>query len=187
MPPGCGRYAGMNTVIKTIVAVAVAFTVIFYAGAYLLPGQVRVERSLDIAARPEKVFAIAGDLRRWPDWSVWTEVDPKFRVTMEGAASGVGQSLRWASNNPMVGNGVLTVTEHVPPERLAFESSYGDFGTVVSSLAFEGTADGTRVTWRSESPLPGVIDRWAGLFADAAVGKEQEASLARLKDLAEGG
>ena len=34
-------------------------------------------------------------------------------------------------------------------------------------------------------PLPGVVDRWAGLFVDAAVGAELEKSLSNIKQLAE--
>ena len=103
----------MNTVIKAIVFIIVAITVVFYGGAYLLPAEARVERSIEIAAPPEKVFAIAGDLRRVPEWSPWVAIDPATRFTFEGPEQGgVGQVMRWASNNPLVGNGTQTVTEH---------------------------------------------------------------------------
>ncbi len=176
----------MNSVIKAIVFFLVGLTVIFYGGAYLLPGEARVERAVEIAAPPEKVFAIAGDLRRVPEWSPWLAIDPDTSFTFEGPEQGgVGQTLRWASNNPLVGNGTQKVTAHVPNETLSTAADYGDFGTSASTMSFKPANGGTRVTWSFSSELPGVIDRWAGLMIDGSVGAEYEKGLANLKALAE--
>lgn len=176
----------MNTVIKSIVFALVAFTVIFYAGAYLLPAEATAERSTVIAAPPEKVFAIAGDLRRMPEWSPWVETDPAVSFTFEGPEQpGPGQKMRWASNNPLVGNGAMTVSEFVPGERVLLSVDYGEFGAATSALRFEPAEGGTRVIWSFRSELPGVIDRWAGLMIDGTVGAEYERGLAKLKALAE--
>ncbi len=174
----------MNTVIKSIVYLIVAITVVFYGGAYLLPSEARVERSVEIAAPPEKVFAIAGDLRRVPEWSPWLATDPQTRFTFEGE-QGVGQLMRWASNNPLVGNGSERVTEFVVNERLVTEADYGEFGTATSTVILAPSGGGTRVTRSFSSALPGVVDRWAGLMIDGSVGAEYEKGLANLKALAE--
>lgn len=175
----------MKSVIKAIIFFIMGLTVIFYGGAYMLPGEARVERLAVIGASPETVYAIAGDLRRFPEWSAWREIDPQTRFTFEGPEQGVGQVMRWASNNPMVGSGSLTVTEAVPGERIATTSDYAGFGTsaAVMTLAPEGNA--TRVTWVFTSQLPGVVDRWAGLGIDHSVGAEYEKALGALKALAE--
>lgn len=176
----------MNKVIKTIVYLIVALTVVFYGGAFLLPAETRVERSIDIAAPPEQVFTIAGDLRKWPDWSVLTETDPGVAYSFEGLEQpGVGQRMRWASNNPVAGNGMLTVTEHVPGRRVVHRVDYGAFGTATSALGFEGVGGGTRVTWVYRADLPGVVDRWAGLMVDRQAGAEHDKALAKLKALVE--
>ena len=39
----------MKSVIKAIIFLVMAFTVIFYGGALLLPGQARVERSITMS------------------------------------------------------------------------------------------------------------------------------------------
>jgi uncharacterized protein YndB with AHSA1/START domain len=174
----------MNSVIKAIVLFIMALTVIFYGGAYMLPGEARVERAIEIAAPPEKVFAIAGDLRRVPEWSPWVAADPKVSFTFEGE-QGAGQAMRWASNNPLVGNGTQKVTEFVPNARIATEADYGDFGTSASIMAFAPSSEGTTVTWTFQSSLPGVIDRWAGLMIGGSLGAEYEKGLANLKALAE--
>jgi uncharacterized protein YndB with AHSA1/START domain len=175
----------MNTVIKSIVFLIVAITVVFYGGAYVLPPEARVERSVEIAAPPEKVFAIAGDLRRVPEWSPWLAVDPGTRFTFEGPEQGQGQVMRWASNNPLVGNGTETVTEFVPNERLVTRTDYGEFGTATSTVSLAATGAGTRLTRSFSSDLPGVVDRWAGLMIDGTVGREYEKGLANLKAMVE--
>lgn len=175
----------MKTVIKTIVFLLVGITVAFYGGAYMLPGEARVERSIEIAAPPAKVYAIAADLRRFPDWSPWRDTDPATTFSVTGPEQGAGQVLRWASGNPMVGSGTLTLTEAVPDERVATRSEYPNFGTSDAVMRFAPAGTGTRVTWTFSSTLPGVIDRWAGLGLGRAVGDEYAKGLDRLKALAE--
>jgi len=175
----------MKAVIKAIVLILVGITVIFYGGAYMLPGEVRVERSAVIAAPPDRVFTIAGELRRFPEWSPWVEADPSTRFSFEGPQDGAGQLMRWASNNPMVGSGTMTVTEALPFVRLATTSDYTGFGTSTATMSFSPEGAGTRVTWVFQSRLPGVIDRWAGLGMDKTIGAEFTAALGKLKALAE--
>ena len=176
----------MKAVIRVIVFVLIALTVIFYGGAYMLPGEVRVSRVVQIAAPPEQVFAMAGNLRRAPEWSPWPEMDPQTAFSFEGPEqAGVGQAMRWASNNPLVGSGSETVTEYVPNERLGLALDYGGFGKAAVTLLFTPEGGGTEVTWTFVSALPGVIDRWAGLMIDRQAGAENERALAKLKALAE--
>lgn len=176
----------MNAVIKSIVYVLVAITVVFYGGAYVLPGEARVERSIGIAAPPEKVFAAIGNLRRWPEWSPLLAIDPAVRFEFDGPeAGGVGQQLRWTSANPMAGQGRHRVAGLVPGESVAIETVYDNFGSSSARLDVAPDGAGSRVTWSFQSPLPGVFDRWAGLLIDRTVGRDHEAGLARLKALAE--
>ncbi|MFN9952749.1 MAG: SRPBCC family protein, partial [bacterium] len=149
----------MKTLIKAIVLVLVALTVIFYGGAYLLPGEARVERSAVISAPPDKVFAIVGDLRRVPEWSPWVAVDPAVAFSFDGPAQGgIGQVMRWASNNPMVGNGSQTVLAHEPDKRLISAMNFGDFGSGQAEIDLAAVEEGTLLTLRFRSPLPGVVD-----------------------------
>lgn len=176
----------MKTLIKSIVFFLIAITVIFFGGAYILPGEVRVERSVEITAPPEKVFAIAGNLRRAPEWLPWAELDPATAFTFDGPEQGgVGQVMHWASNNPLVGSGRETVTDYTPNERIALSLDYGDFGKAASTMLFAPSGNGTAVRWSFSAKLPGVIDRWAGLMVDRQAGAEYEKALANLKRLVE--
>jgi uncharacterized protein YndB with AHSA1/START domain len=176
----------MKTLLKSIIAVLVALTVIFYGGAYLLPGEARVSRSAVIQAPPEKVFAIIGDLRRVPEWSPWVAADPAVTLTFEGPEQGgIGQVMRWASNNPMVGSGSQTVLAHEPDRRLISALDFGEFGRAQSDIELAAEEGGTRLTFSFRAPLPGVVDRWAGLMIDTSLGAEYEKSLSNIKSLAE--
>ena len=53
-----------KAIIKGIVLILIAAVVTLVGGAYLLPSEVRVNRATVISAPPEKIFAIAGNLRR---------------------------------------------------------------------------------------------------------------------------
>lgn len=174
----------MKSVIKAIVFFVMGLTVIFYGGAYMLPGEARVERSVVIPAAPDRVYAIAADLRRFPEWSPWIETDPQTSFSFEGPAEGAGQVMHWRSGNPMVGSGTLKVTSAVPNVQLATRSDYTGFGTSEATMTFAPEGNGTRVTWLFQSRLPGVVDRWAGLGIDGSVGAEYEKALTRLKALA---
>lgn len=175
----------MKSVIKAIIFLVMAFTVIFYGGALLLPGEARVERAITIAAPPDRVYAIVADLRRVPEWSPWVDTDPRTQFSFEGPGQGVGQVMHWASNNPMVGSGSLTLTQATPDVRVETTSDYVGFGTSSAVLDLAPEGNGTRVTWRFQTRLPGVIDRWAGLGIDRSAGAEIGKSLAKLKGLVE--
>lgn len=176
----------MNAIIRTIVFTVMAITVIFYGGAYILPDISYVERFVQIAAPPEKVFAIAGNLRRVPDWSPWIAIDPATRFRFEGPEQpGVGQVMRWASNNPMVGSGTERVTLFEAGTRRVSRIDYPNFGRATATMTAIPLNGGTQLVWSFETTLPGVFDRWAGLMMDRAIGTEYEKGLATLKKLAE--
>lgn len=178
----------MKAVIKAIVLFLIGLTVVFYGGAYMLPGEAQVERSIEIAAPQEKVFNIAANLRRLPDWSPWVEIDPATSFTFEGPEQGgKGQVMRWASGNPLVGTGSQTVTAYEPPQSMTVSTDYTNFGKSTSTIQLSPSGGGTKVIWRFSAALPGVVDRWAGLMMDDQVGAEYEKGLARLKTLVESG
>ena len=60
-----------------IAALVVVVLIVAAVGiAYLLPAQVRVERSIEISAPAEQVFANVNDLKKWETWSPWYAAEP---------------------------------------------------------------------------------------------------------------
>lgn len=175
----------MKTVIKAFVFVLVALIVVAVGGAYLIPAETVVQRQVVIKAPPDKVFAIVGDMRRFNEWSPWAELDPATAYTFEGPASGVGQKMKWTSNNPSVGTGSQTVTEHITNSKISTALDFGDMGQAQASVLLVPVGGDTGVTWGFKTTATGVVDRWMSLMFDRWIGADYEKGLARLKAVAE--
>jgi carbon monoxide dehydrogenase subunit G len=175
----------MLTLLKWLFYLVVTVAVIIAAGSFILPSQVVVTRSIEIAAPPEKVFAIVGDLHRFQDYSPWAALDPGTTYTFEGPASGVGQKMSWTSGKADVGSGSQTVTEYEPPKHVGLDLDFGQMGKPTAAWDLEPSGAGTRATWTFRARLDGVAARWFGLMFDRWIGADYEKGLARLKSVAE--
>ncbi len=175
----------MKTFLKWIVWITVAVVVVVVGGAYLLPGEAVVQRQIVIAAPPEKVFAIAGHMRRFNEWSPWAEIDPATQYTFEGPETGVGQKMSWTSTNPDVGSGSQTIVEFTDNQRTTTELDLGDMGKASASLELATVDGNTAVTWGFKTTLNGIMERWFGLMFDRWIGADYEKGLLRLKAAAE--
>ena len=115
------------------------------------PDSFRVERSADLAAPPEAVFALIDDLRQWPRWSPWEKLDPGMEKTYDGPPSGVGASYSW-KGNAEVGAGRLTIVESQSAElvRVKLEFFAPFVGTNEARFDLAPTATGTNVRWSVE-------------------------------------
>ncbi|MEW9806622.1 SRPBCC family protein [Mesorhizobium marinum] len=174
----------MLTLKRVLYAISAA-AIVLVAGSFLLPAEAVVSRSIAIAAPPERVFAIVGDLRNFNAFSPSAQIDPDIRYAFEGTESGIGQKMVWQSDNVEVGTGAQTITLYEPPGRVEFRVISGRRDR--SNTAFELAASdvGTDVTWTFRTSLKGIPARWSGLLFEGRVGPEYEAALARLKAIAE--
>jgi carbon monoxide dehydrogenase subunit G len=171
--------------LKAIFYLIVTFAIIILGGSFLLPSQAVVTRSIEIAAPPEKVFAIVGDLHRLQEYSPWAELDPDMKYTYEGPATGLGQKVSWVSQNANVGSGTQTITAYDPPKHVASGLDLGPIGKAVAAWDLEPSGAGTKATWSFRSKLDGIAPRWFGLTLDRRIGPDLERGLARLKATAE--
>lgn len=175
----------MLRVLRWLFTLIVVVAIIIVGGAMLLPSTVVVSRSIEIAAPPEKVFAIVGDLRRFNEFSPWADLDPNTQYAFEGPAQGVGQKMVWTSASDKVGSGSQTITEYQPPARAASDLDFGPMGKANATWELAPSPAGTKVTWRFRTQTDGIIERWLGLMFDRWVGSDYEKGLARLKTVAE--
>lgn len=175
----------MLTVLKWLFYLIAAIALIIVGGSFLLPPQAVVSRSIEIAAPPDRVFAIVGDLRHFNEFSPWADLDPNITYTFEGPESGVGQKMNWTSENPDVGSGSQTIIRHEPPTFVETQLDFGIRGKPVSSFELVPSTSGTRVTWAFKSNLEGIPAKWFGLMFDRWIGNDYEEGLAKLKDVAE--
>jgi len=171
--------------LKFLFYLVVTVAIIIVGGSFLLPAEAVVTRSIEIAAPPDKVFAIVGDLNRLPEYSPWAELDPNAKYAYEGPVTGVGQKMSWTSQNADVGSGSQTITEYDPPRHVASELDFGPMGKATASWDLEPSGAGTKATWGFRSRLDGIAPRWFGLMFDRWIGADYEKGLQRLKAAAE--
>ncbi|MGE3307969.1 MAG: SRPBCC family protein [Rhizobiaceae bacterium] len=176
----------MLRALKWLVYLVIAVVVIVAAGSFLLPAEANVRRSVEIAAPPEKVFAIVGDLRRFQEYSPWVQLDPNATYTYDVEPPGIGQQMSWKSTNENVGSGSQTVILYEPAKHVTAELAFADFPDhALSTWDLEPAGTGTRVTWGFRMGLNGIVERWFGLLFEGRVGPDYEKGLVRLKLAAE--
>lgn len=172
---------------KILIAVAVLL-----AGLLLLPftqpDTYTVQRSRQIAAPPEKLHALINDMRAFNRWNPYDRKDPAMQSAYSGPAAGPGARYDFKGNSE-VGEGSLTITASTPMQvdmRLDMSAPMEAHNDITFTLA--PRAGGTEVTWAMRGDCP-YIARLMGLILDmdAMIGKDFEAGLAALQQLAERG
>ncbi|MEZ5325578.1 MAG: SRPBCC family protein [Verrucomicrobiales bacterium] len=169
--------------LKWLVVALVVIIALLFAVSFVLPSRVHVERSMSMAAPPEKVFAQVGDLKKWPTWSPWNLRDPEMKVQYEGPAQGAGQKSVWQSKSQ--GDGSQLITAITPNSALETQLDFGDQGTATSFWKFSKEGEGTRVTWGMDVVLDSPLQRLFGVVMEGMIGPDYEEGLANLKSIVE--
>ena len=153
----------------------------------------RVERSIDVNAAPERIFALISDFRRWVSWSPYEVMDPALKRTYGGAPSGTGAVYSWEGNNK-VGVGRMEITNATPSSAIIIKLDFFKpfQARNVAEFTLEGKGDSTIVTWAMHGPnvcsKPWLAKIIGLVFSmDRIVGKQFESGLANLKTVAEAG
>jgi uncharacterized protein YndB with AHSA1/START domain len=144
----------------------------------------KVQRSIEIAAPPEKIWPFLVEPEKILKWCVTFQ---RFEYTSE-QRSGAGTPfyLEEKAAGPLMKLN-FSVTEWVENERLAFRMTSGNFlKGYEQTWTVEATPSGSRFTFMERIEMPyGVIGKLIGLFArrssEATVGE----MLVKLKSLAE--
>lgn len=172
-------------VLKYLLLAVVGLLMFLYLGGMAISSKFHVERSLQIQAPPERVYALIADPREWKGWSAWNKRDSAMAIEYSGPASGAGAVWAWKSKTQ--GDGKMTFTAAEPSKRLAYEIFFPDFGTTSSGeLRLEAVQGGTRITWVMDGDIgSNPLFHWMTLFSDRMVGRDFDEGLQGLKQLAE--
>lgn len=175
----------LKKLLKTAFAVVALIGIVLTVGSLMLSSEFQVQRSVTVAASPERVYELVAEPRRWKEWSVWNRRDPAMQISYEGPTSGVGAVWAWKSASE--GDGRMSFTVAEPGRRLGYDLYFPDFGTTsTGEITMAPDAGGTRVTWSMNGNMgSNPMFRWIALFADRMVGADFEGGLANLKQLAE--
>jgi Polyketide cyclase / dehydrase and lipid transport len=177
----------MFDVISIVVAIAVVLIVAALIFAATKPDSFRVQRSTDIKAPPEKIFALVNDLPSHGAWSPWEKKDPAMKRVYSGPTSGKGAVYEW-DGNKNIGKGRMEITESSPASRVVFKMDFlKPFEAHnTAEIALDAKGQRTNVTWAIYGPNT-YLSKVMSLFfsVDRMIGREFEIGLANLKSLTE--
>jgi uncharacterized protein YndB with AHSA1/START domain len=171
-------------IIAVVLALAVAIVLILAATK---PDSFSVQRATSVKAPPEKVFPWINDFHRWKSWSPYENKDPAMKRSYSGAADGKGAVYGWEGNKN-VGSGRMEILDSSAPAKIVikldFFAPFEGHNTAEFTMLPQG--DATNVIWLMHGPAPfthKVMQVFMNL--DHMVGKDFEAGLTNLKNLAE--
>jgi uncharacterized protein YndB with AHSA1/START domain len=176
-----------GSLILRVLALAALVIVVVLIYAAMKPNTFRVQRSIDIHAQPEKIFALIDDFHKWSLWAPQDREDSTMRRTFGGSTSGEGASSEWTSTGS-AGKGRMSITESVPASKVLIDVDFRKPFKAhnVNQFTLEPAASGTKVTWTMHGPNLYVM-RLMGVFVnmDKMMGKHFEAGLRNLKNVSE--
>lgn len=175
-------------VVKVLLYVLLAFVVIGAILGMIGPKTYKVERSVVIAATPNRVWPHMSSLRKANEWSPFLKMDKAAVVTYSGKDGEVGSSSSWSGNHK-VGKGSQTITSIEPMKSSEVQLKFFmPWGEMVSSgsLHLDPDPAGTKVTWVMEGKN-NYVGRMMGsvMSMDKNVGPSFESGLADLKKMVE--
>ena len=106
--------------------------------------QVLVTSSIDVEAKPAKVFKQVNNFKNWAHWSPF-EKDSTIVNTYEGPSSGVGTIRHWTGET--AGSGTMTLLESTPFTFIKNKLDFGPDGGGIGEWIFTETEDGCSVSW----------------------------------------
>lgn len=171
------KFLGLGLLILVILVVIVSF---------LLPRNVRIQRTVSIKAAPEIVFEQINTLKNWEQWSPWHKIDPKMELTYGDIPSGKDAFYSWKSNIKGVGKGKLTITKSVPYDTINVTMDFMEQGISPGGYNLKKVDSLVQLTWWMEADMGNnPLERIMGLFLNKMVGKDFDNGLKSLKDISE--
>lgn len=169
--------------LKKVLLGVLVLIVVILGLATTKPDTFSLERSIEIAAPPEKVFAHVNDFHQWEAWSPWAKMDPAMKVTYSGAPAGVGAAYDWTGNSD-VGTGRMEITRATPGSEIEIKLDFLEPIEAHNTTLFTFTPSngGTNVKW-SMSGENNMMSKVMAVFVsmDKMVGPDFEKGLAQLK------
>lgn len=172
---------------KKILYVLIGLVVLYFILCLVGPGQIKVERSIDISASPDIIKTKLGDYKFFHEsWSPWTEKDPGMKTTYSGEAGKEGHMIAWESNKEEVGKGSMTyrgISGDTVKHILHFDGHESD-GHIYQVVTANGA--NSKVSWIMADETP-FIFRAMMLFMnmDKMIGPDFEKGLSKLKSAVE--
>ncbi|WP_337171260.1 SRPBCC family protein [Gemmatimonas aurantiaca] len=173
--------------LRKLLLVVLLLVVILVGYASTKPDTFAVERSIDIAAAPERVHAQINDFHAWEAWSPWARLDTTMTVTYSGAASGPGAVYEWKGNST-VGAGRMEIISSTPGTSVDIKLDFLEpiEGHNITTFTLTPANGGTRVRWLMEGEAT-LLTKLMLVFTsmDRMIGPDFERGLQQLKAVSE--
>ncbi|ADV84767.1 SRPBCC family protein [Terriglobus saanensis] len=173
--------------LRKIMIIVVLLVVVLLLYASRQPDMFHVERSLVIAAAPEKIYPLIDDFHQWHLWSPWDKIDPAAKIVIGTPSSGPGATYAWEGNRK-VGAGTMVILDDAAPTRVHIKLDFLKpmAGTSENLYTLTPEAGGTRVTWLMTGPMS-FVSKIMCVFVsmDKMVGGDFDRGLANMKAVAE--
>lgn len=173
----------LKTVLLTLGSVIAIVVVI----GLCLSTHYSASRSVVIQASAEGVFALIGDLKRWPEWEPFSKSDPTTKTTLGDTTTGIGASQSWVGEG---NKGRLKFTACDPKIGIEYDVVFtnGEHDSQAKSWMrmSERSQGSVEVLWgmEGEMNMP-MVGGYIALFADKFIGPMFEGGLGALKTRAE--
>jgi len=103
--------------ILKILSVVLILVLAVLALATMKPRRIQLQRSIVIAAPPERIFPLLDDFHQWNAWAPGDKDDPTMQRTYSGAVAGVGAASEWKGRGS-TGAGRMAITDAAPNARV---------------------------------------------------------------------
>ena len=155
----------------------------------ILPASQKIERSVTIAAPPEKVYAFLARLDDFNKFSVWSQRDPIVKNTITGKDGEPGSYNTWVGDPNVSGEGKMTIISVEPGKSITHKIDFLSprKSSAESSFLLSEENGSTLVTWRfsMKTPRPwNVFNLMRSMNKE--LGPDFEEGLNTLKNMAEG-
>ncbi len=143
---------------------------------------IKVTRSININASPEKVFNTLNDFNHWRAWSPWLIQEPDAKVNVREDS----KFQEWDGKN--IGSGNITIVKEVENQSIDYDLVFLKPWKSKAKTTFNLSADGegTKVNWTMDSSLPFFMF-WMKKMMEAFVGFDYQRGLSMLKEYVEVG
>ena len=159
--------------------------VLLYAASK--PNIFRVERSQNIEAPPEKIFALINNFHNWPLWAPQDREDATMRRAFSGPESGAGAVSEWTSSGS-AGGGRMAIIESAPGQKISVQVDFVKplAAHNINQFTLQPSGNVTRVTWSMQGTNLFMM-KFMSVFVnmDRMAGKHFESGLENLKAAAE--
>jgi uncharacterized protein YndB with AHSA1/START domain len=173
-------------ILRSVIVIAVLLAGILVFAA-TKPNVLHIQRSLNINASPEKVFALVNDFHNWSGWAPQDKEDSTMTRAYSGAANGKGAVSDWNSSGS-AGKGRMTIAESAPSKMISIQVDFVKPFEVhnLNHFTFEPAGSSTKVTWTMDGTNLYIM-KIMSVFRnmDGVIGPHFEKGLVNLKTVSE--